>query len=95
MVEILLTLLVVAVVAIAIVYILSIWIYKRAPANMAFVRTGFLGTKVSIGRGALVLPVFHEIGWGSLETIKLIIGRSKDQAILTSTPMWDAPKKTC
>jgi uncharacterized membrane protein YqiK len=84
MVEILLTLLVVAVVAIAIVYILSIWIYKRAPANMAFVRTGFLGTKVSIGRGALVLPVFHEIGWVSLETIKLIIGRSKDQAILTS-----------
>ena len=84
MVEILLTLLVVAVVAIAIVYILSIWIYKRAPANMAFVRTGFLGTKVSIGRGAIVLPVFHEIGWVSLETIKLIVGRSKDQAILTS-----------
>ena len=40
------TLIVLAIVVIAIFYILSIWIYKRAPANMAFIRTGFLGTKV-------------------------------------------------
>ncbi len=76
--------LVFVIVVIAIVYILSIWIYKRAPANMGFIRTGFLGTKVCLGRGAIVLPVFHEISWISLETIKLIVGRSRDQAILTS-----------
>ncbi len=73
-----------AIIVIAIVYILSIWIYKRAPANMGFVRTGFLGTKVCLGRGAIVLPVFHEVTWVSMETIKLIIGRSRDQAILTA-----------
>ena len=76
--------LVVAVVVIAIVYILSIWIYKRAPANMGFIRTGFLGTKVCLGRGAIVLPVFHEVTWVSLETLKLIVSRTRDQAVLTA-----------
>ncbi len=75
---------VVAIIVIAIIYIISIWIYKRAPSNMGFIRTGFLGTKVCVGRGAVVLPVFHEISWVSLETIKLIVSRSRDQAILTS-----------
>ncbi|MDP6352036.1 MAG: hypothetical protein QF827_07375, partial [Alphaproteobacteria bacterium] len=84
MVELWFTLFAAVVVVVAIAYILSIWIYKRAPANMGFVRTGFLGTKVSTGRGAIVLPVFHEITWVSLETIKLIVSRSKEQGILTS-----------
>ncbi len=73
-----------AIVVIAIFYIISIWVYKRAPANMGFIRTGFLGTKVCLGRGAMVLPVFHEVTWISLETIKLIVSRSREQAILTS-----------
>ena len=73
-----------AIVVIAIAYIISIWIYKRSPSNMAFIRTGFLGTKVCLGRGAVVLPVFHDVSWVSLETIKLIVGRTKDQAVLTA-----------
>ena len=84
MVESIIIALVLAIVVIAVVYILSIWVYKRAPANMGFIRTGFLGTKVCLGRGAIVLPVFHEISWISLETIKLVISRSRDQAILTA-----------
>ena len=77
------TLVILAIVIVAIYYIVSIWIYKRAPANMAFIRTGVLGTKVCLGRGAIVLPVFHEISWVSLETIKLIVSRSREQAVLT------------
>ena len=73
-----------AIVVIAIAYIISIWIYKRSPSNMAFIRTGFLGTKVCLGRGAIVLPVFHEVSWVSLETIKLIVGRTNDRAVLTA-----------
>ena len=73
-----------AIVVIAILYIISIWVYKRAPANIGFIRTGFMGTKVCLGRGAMVLPVFHEVSWVSLETIKLIVQRSRDQAILTA-----------
>jgi len=83
-IETVITAIILAIVAIAILYVISIWVYKRAPANMGFVRTGFLGTKVCLGRGAIVLPVFHEVTWISLETIKLIVSRSRDQAILTS-----------
>ena len=73
-----------AIVVIAILYIISIWIYKRAPANIAFIRTGLRGTRVCVGKGAVVLPVFHEVSWISLESIKLIITRSRDQGVLTS-----------
>ena len=82
--ELLITLLFLVIVLIAILYIISIWVYKRAPANMGFIRTGYLGTKVCLGRGAMVLPVFHEVTWVSLETLKLIVSRSRDQAVLTS-----------
>ncbi|GIT48365.1 MAG: hypothetical protein Ct9H300mP14_02930 [Gammaproteobacteria bacterium] len=51
---------------------------------MGFIRTGFGGTKVCLGQGAMVFPVFHDITWVSLETIKLIVSRSRDQAILTA-----------
>ena len=82
--ELLITLIFLVIVLIAILYVISIWVYKRAPANMGFIRTGYLGTKVCLGRGAIVLPVFHEVAWVSLETIKLIVSRSRDQAVLTS-----------
>ena len=82
--ELLITLLFLVIVLIAILYVISIWVYKRAPANMGFIRTGYLGTRVCLGRGAMVLPVFHEVTWVSLETLKLIVSRSRDQAVLTS-----------
>jgi len=84
MLEIGISLLIAAIIIVAIVYIVSIWIYKRAASNVCFVRTGFMGTKVCLGRGALVLPVFHEVTWVSLETMKLVISRARDLAILTS-----------
>ena len=82
--ELLITLIFLVIVLIAILYVISIWVYKRAPANMGFIRTGYLGTRVCLGRGAMVLPVFHEVTWVSLETLKLIVSRSRDQAVLTS-----------
>ena len=82
--ETIITLIVLAIVIIAILYVISIWVYKRAPANVGFIRTGFLGTKVSLGKGAIVLPVFHEVTWVSLETLKLVVSRAREQAVLTS-----------
>lgn len=73
-----------AIVVIAVLYVISIWVYKRAPANMGFIRTGWGGTKVCLGRGAMVLPVFHEVSWISLETMKLVVTRQREQAVLTA-----------
>jgi uncharacterized membrane protein YqiK len=84
MLELVVSLLVVAIILIAIFYIISIWIYKRAPSNMGFIRTGFLGTKVCLGKGAIVLPVFHDITWVSLETMKFAVSRAREQAVLTA-----------
>ena len=84
MLELVISLIVIAIIVIAIFYIISIWIYKRAPSNMGFIRTGFLGTKICLGKGAIVLPVFHEITWVSLETIKFAVSRAREQAILTA-----------
>ena len=84
MLDIAIPILIFAIIVIAILYVVSIWIYKRSPTNMAFIRTGFLGTKVCLGRGALVFPVFHEVTWVSLETIKLIVSRAREQGVLTA-----------
>ncbi len=84
MLEVVISLLIAAIILIGIFYIISIWIYKRAPSNMGFIRTGFLGTKVCLGKGAIVLPVFHDVTWISLETIKFAVGRAREQAILTA-----------
>lgn len=84
MFEVVISVIIVAIILIAVFYIISIWIYKRAPSNMGFIRTGFLGTKVCLGKGAIVLPVFHEITWVSLETIKFAVSRAREQAVLTS-----------
>jgi uncharacterized membrane protein YqiK len=84
MLEVVISLIVIAIVVIAIFYIISIWIYKRAPSNMGFIRTGFMGTKICLGKGAIVLPVFHEITWVSLETIKFAVSRAREQAVLTA-----------
>ena len=83
-IETLITLFILVIIAIAIIWIVSVWVYKRAPANRGFIRTGLGGTKVCLGKGALVLPVFHEVTWVSLETIKLIVRRSRDHGILSS-----------
>ena len=84
MLEIWIGLIFTAIVIIALFYVISIWVYKRAPANMGFIRTGFMGTNVCLGRGAMVLPVFHEVSWISLETLKVIVNRSNEQAVLTA-----------
>lgn len=84
MLELVISLIIVAIIVIAILYIISIWIYKRAPSNMGFIRTGFLGTKVCLGKGAIVLPVFQDITWVSLETIKFAVSRAREQAVLTA-----------
>lgn len=59
-------------------------LYVRTKANEAFVRTGKGGMEVIMDGGAIVIPMIHEVVRVPLETIRLEVGRSGPDALITS-----------
>jgi len=57
-------------------------LYVKTPANEAFVRTGMGGNKPIIDGGAVVIPALHEIIRVNLETIKVEVKRTGQDAII-------------
>lgn len=62
-------------------------LYRRASKEVSFVRTGFGGEKVIMNGGALVLPVLHEIIPVNMNTLRLAVNRSNEQALITRDRM--------
>lgn len=62
-------------------------LYKRASKETSFVRTGFGGEKVVMNGGALVLPVLHETISVNMNTLRLAVQRSNEQALITKDRM--------
>ena len=62
-------------------------LYKRASKETSFVRTGFGGEKVVMNGGALILPVFHETIPVNMNTLRLAVARSAEQALITKDRM--------
>ncbi|MDH5356625.1 MAG: flotillin family protein [Gammaproteobacteria bacterium] len=62
-------------------------LYKRASKQVSFVRTGFGGQKVILNGGALVFPVLHEIIPVNMNTLRLEVRRSNEQALITHDRM--------
>ncbi|MGE0607352.1 MAG: flotillin family protein [Pirellulales bacterium] len=58
-------------------------LYRKASANLAFVRTGMGGAKVIKDGGTTVLPVVHQIIPVSLETMRLNVERRGTHALIT------------
>ncbi len=58
-------------------------LYRRAAANLAFVRTGSGGAKVIRDGGKLVVPVLHQVIPVSLETMRLNVERRGTHALIT------------
>jgi uncharacterized membrane protein YqiK len=58
-------------------------LYRKASANMAFVRTGGVGVKVVQDGGAIVVPVIHHVIPVSLETMRLNVERRGPHALIT------------
>ena len=50
---------------------------------MVFIRTGFGGEKVIMDGGALVFPILHETQDINMTTLKLIVSRKNEQALIT------------
>src|SRR5215210_7740185 len=58
-------------------------LYRKASANMAFVRTGMGGARVVRDGGTLVVPVVHQVIPVSLETMRLNVERRGPAALIT------------
>lgn len=78
---ILMLLLAVIIIVIA-VYVLK-WLYRLSTKETAFVRTGFMGEKVVLNGGALVIPVLHEITPVNMNLIRIEVRRGETNALIT------------
>lgn len=84
------TLIVIAAVAGAIVFVATMTIamfsrfYRRCGADEALVRTGAGGNKVVIGGGVLVYPILHQLLRVSLRSVKLSVEREGKNALVTA-----------
>src|SRR5436305_7569986 len=58
-------------------------LYRKASANMAFVRTGMGGARVIKDGGTIVFPVVHQVIPVSLETMRLNVERRGPHALIT------------
>lgn len=62
-------------------------LYKRATKELSFVRTGWGGQRVVKDGGALVLPVLHEAIPVNMNTLRLEVRRSENDALITRDRM--------
>lgn len=62
-------------------------LYKRASKETSFVRTGLGGEKVIMNGGAMVLPILHETIPVNMNTLRLEVQRSNEQALITKDRM--------
>ncbi|MBT3255402.1 MAG: hypothetical protein HN366_02930 [Deltaproteobacteria bacterium] len=58
-------------------------VYWKTEPRIAFVRTGFGGSKAVVGRGAFVIPLLHKIQWVDLSETKLQVQRKDENSIIT------------
>ncbi|MGE0315681.1 MAG: flotillin family protein [Lautropia sp.] len=71
------------VIAIAIAWWLLSRLYQRSTTELAFVRTGFMGERVAISGGALVIPVLHEVTRVNMNTMRISVAHENENALIT------------
>lgn len=62
-------------------------LYQRSSKEVSFVRTGFGGQRVIVNGGSIVLPIVHEIIPVNMNTLRLEVRRSNEQALITRDRM--------
>lgn len=62
-------------------------LYRRAEKDRSYVRTGLGGQKVILDGGSVVFPVFHNIAWVNLQTLRLDVRREAAEAMITKDRM--------
>jgi uncharacterized membrane protein YqiK len=77
----------IVVVALFVVGMIFSRLYQRSSKERAFVRTGLGGQKVIMDGGAVKLPVFHELIWVNMNTLKLEVHRADKESLFTKDRM--------
>ncbi|MBF9043102.1 flotillin [Rhodobacterales bacterium HKCCE4037] len=72
-----------ALLVLAALIVLAAVFYERATNEVSLVRTGVGGRRVIIDGGTLAIPYFHEISRVNMQTIRMDVTRSGDQALIT------------
>lgn len=67
----------------AILIALLAWFYQRATREVSLIRTGIGGRVVAMDGGMVALPYFHEVSRVNMQTLRLEVRRSGDQALIT------------
>jgi uncharacterized membrane protein YqiK len=73
---------------IGVIWIMVARFYVKAPADRAFVRTGFGKPSVVVNGGGWVIPAFNEVTWVDLRTMDIDIERTEANALLTIDPQY-------
>ena len=77
------TILVAAVVAIAVVIVVLAKLYRKASREISLIRTGIGGQRVIMAGGAISLPYFHEVSEVNMRTLRLEVKRSGEDSLIT------------
>jgi flotillin len=62
-------------------------LYQRATKEVSFVRTGLGGEKIIKDGGSVVLPVVHEIIKVNMNTLRIEVSKTKQEALITKDRM--------
>lgn len=73
----------VALVALAVIIAILAKFYQRGTGEIALVRTGFGGRKVSLDSGLIVLPYFNTITRVNMQTLRLEVKRAGNASLIT------------
>ncbi|MDF1670728.1 MAG: flotillin domain-containing protein [Roseovarius sp.] len=76
-----------AAIVIAVLAYLLHWLYRHSTKDVSFVRTGFLGEKIVMGGGALVLPIVHDLTEVNMNTLRLEVLRKREKSLITKDRM--------
>lgn len=76
-----------AAIVIAVLAYLLHWLYRHSTKDVSFVRTGFMGEKIVMGGGALVLPIVHDLTEVNMNTLRLEVLRKREKSLITKNRM--------
>lgn len=74
---------VVIIIAIAVLWWILSKLYQRSTTEQSLVRTGFLGERVAISGGVLVVPVLHEVTRVNMNTMRINVTHRDGDALIT------------